>query len=121
MTHKFIHDTDTIRHRITRAQHAQDIHFGSLKAYVHATDLDLSHETDTAIRALIDIERNTFMGISLFIKSQYAQFHEATAYERAHTSRTSGKLNRHERARLDVMRIIERLAEAAREGMFEGM
>jgi len=118
MTHKFIHDTDIIRHRITRAQHVQDVHFGAMQAYIHATNLDLSHETDTAIRALIDIERNIFMGISLFIKSQYAQLSAATAYERAHTSRTSGKLNRHERARLDIMRIIERLAEAALDGAF---
>lgn len=121
MTHKFIHDTDIIRHRITRAQHVQDVRFGAMQAYIHATNLDLSHETDTAIRALIDIERNTFMGISLFIKSQYAQMEAAREYERAHTSRPSGKFNRHQRNRQDVMHIIERLAEAALDGAFADM
>ncbi|MEI6424148.1 MAG: hypothetical protein WCP55_18170 [Lentisphaerota bacterium] len=111
-------DADTIRRRINRAQHAQDIHFGALKAYVRATDLDLSHETDKAIKALIDSERESFLSACLFTSSQYRQLEAATAYERAHTTRASGKLNRHERARLDVMRIIERLAEAAMDGAF---
>ena len=115
-------DIACIRERIEKASQTQTMHMGEIRAYLQAITIAFIEPDLQAIyKGLVETRQRQVYQLARYLRHQYNLLEAAREYEAAHTTRSSGKLNRHERARLDIMRIIERLAGAAMDGAFADM
>lgn len=115
-------DIALIRERIDKADELAHERKGEIRAYLDAICIAfIEEELQETFANIVTAKQHQLYVINRFINHQHALLKAAYEYEFNHTSRKSGIPNRHTREHFHIMHIIERLAEAARDGMFEGM
>ena len=115
-------DIALIRERINKADELSHERQGEIRAYLDAICIAfIEEELQKTFHDIVVIKQRQLYTINRFINHQHMLLETAREYEFDHTSRKSNIPNRHTREHFHVMHIIERIAEAARAGMFEGM